>query len=160
MAMNTRAILAKCARTVLRRVIVLLGIGSALGLMVSGGPGIEVVSALVPAVCPGPASGVPGTHVVQFQHANLARQMIVYIPATYQSATAVPVVIALHGGSGNAMIPYNNWGLTLLADQEGIIVAFPDGLPKPGGAANNLWLMCNQCALPSYRCTSAGSNGA
>jgi polyhydroxybutyrate depolymerase len=97
------------------------------------------VRAQVPAVCPGPASGVPGQHVVQFQHANLARQMIVYIPASYQPATAVPVVIALHGGSGNATIPYNNWGLTLLADQEGIIVAFPNGLPQPGGAANNLF---------------------
>lgn len=50
-----------------------------------------------------------------------------YVPASYDGSAAVPLVIALHPSGGNGEVMANITGLNKLAEQEGFIVAYPEG---------------------------------
>lgn len=53
-----------------------------------------------------------------------------YLLAGPQSTDAVPLVIALHGGGGNAQTMVPRWLST--AQREGFVVAFPQGVSRTG----------------------------
>lgn len=64
------------------------------------------------------------------------RKVLVHLPAGYQAAYPVPLVLAFHGGGGSAgfMADDTRYGLQRQADKGGFIVAFPNGDSKlPGG---------------------------
>ncbi|RLF40695.1 MAG: polyhydroxybutyrate depolymerase [Thermoplasmata archaeon] len=54
----------------------------------------------------------------------------IHIPDSYNDTTPVPLVIALHGGGGNAKSMEDKTGFNNLSDEKGFIVAYPEGTGK------------------------------
>jgi polyhydroxybutyrate depolymerase len=64
-------------------------------------------------------------------HDGLERTYRLHIPATYNEAQPPPLVLALHGGGGTGENMVRLTGdLNALADAEGFLVAYPDGMDK------------------------------
>jgi polyhydroxybutyrate depolymerase len=65
-------------------------------------------------------------------HDGLERTYYLHIPSSYDGTAPTPLVMALHGGGGSAekMNKLTNGGLNLLADQQGFIVVYPQGVDK------------------------------
>lgn len=86
-----------------------------------------------------PADAVPltaGTHTLQLQHQGLTRKALVHVPARYNPATPIPLLLAFHGGGGHAeyMADESRYGLVGKAERAGFVVVFPNGYSKlPGG---------------------------
>jgi len=55
------------------------------------------------------------------------RSYRLHIPAGYDPAVPVPLVVALHGGGGNGANLQATVGLDAIADREGFLVVYPDG---------------------------------
>jgi polyhydroxybutyrate depolymerase len=81
------------------------------------------------------ASALPAaaqTQQIQVQ----GRNVLVHVPAGYDSGRPAPLVLAFHGGGGSAgfMADDSRYGLQREADRGGFIVAFPNGASRlPGG---------------------------
>ena len=63
----------------------------------------------------------------QYYHINVNgvnRQYLMYIPNSYSSSTPMPLLIALHGGSGNAYEFMTDTGFNAIAEKEGFILWF------------------------------------
>ena len=56
----------------------------------------------------------------------------IYIPSSYNSSVKLPLVIALHGrgGNGESMILLTRGGFNWLADRDGFIAVYPDGIDR------------------------------
>jgi polyhydroxybutyrate depolymerase len=67
-----------------------------------------------------------------FIHNDLERKFQIHIPARYNGSVQLPLVIALHGrgGNGESMILLTRKGFNKLADKEGFIVVYPDGIDQ------------------------------
>jgi polyhydroxybutyrate depolymerase len=77
--------------------------------------------------------GEAGLYTVQMRHDGQVRSLSLYVPeSALAAAEPRPLVIGLHGayGTGANFAPYST--LVGLADREGILVVFPDGL-------NTIW---------------------
>jgi len=61
-------------------------------------------------------------------HNGLERAYHLHIPSSYRDSTTAPLVVALHGGGGNGQKMDKLSRLSLLADQHGFIVAYPDAV--------------------------------
>ena len=63
-------------------------------------------------------------------HDNLERTYHIHIPSLYDNSLKVPLVIALHGrgGNGESMILITRKGFDKMADRDGFIVIYPDGI--------------------------------
>lgn len=63
---------------------------------------------------------------------GLERTHLIYIPSSYDRTKPTPLVIALHGGGGTGkdMVRLTVEGFNTLADREGFIVVYPDGIEK------------------------------
>ncbi|UOG92313.1 MAG: prolyl oligopeptidase family serine peptidase [Candidatus Thiothrix sulfatifontis] len=55
------------------------------------------------------------------------RQYLLYIPSSYQATKPTPLVLFFHGGGGHMQQAANAYGWREKAEQEGFIVAFPNG---------------------------------
>lgn len=75
-----------------------------------------------------------GDHTGSIVWDGLKRTYLVHIPPSYgrTKSISIPLVIALHGGGGSAkdMVKLTKGGLSALADKEGFIVIYPDGIEK------------------------------
>lgn len=60
-------------------------------------------------------------------HDGLRRSYTVHVPAASSGKGRVPLVLVLHGGGGNADNAERMTGFSIKADQEGFIVAYPEG---------------------------------
>jgi len=60
-------------------------------------------------------------------HDGRIRTYIVHLPPVYDGKKPLPLIIALHGGGGNAQHMEEKTGFSLKADEEGFIVVYPDG---------------------------------
>ncbi len=65
---------------------------------------------------------------------NLNRSYLLHLPETYNPSEEIPLVIAMHGGFGNAFNLQNQSQLSVKADEENFIVVYPEGLE--GGVFN------------------------
>jgi polyhydroxybutyrate depolymerase len=72
---------------------------------------------------------------IVFEHDGLTRQYRIHIPQGLDANA--PLVMALHGYSGNNNEMMNNYGWTELADERGFVVAFPNGTRDPSN--NRFW---------------------
>ncbi len=61
---------------------------------------------------------------------GLARTYALYVPASVSEHAPAPLVIALHGGLGTGHSMATLSGFSQLADREGFLVAYPDGLHR------------------------------
>ncbi|HEX9976401.1 MAG TPA: PHB depolymerase family esterase, partial [Dehalococcoidales bacterium] len=88
------------------------------------------VLALFPAACreavPTPAQNYTGS----IQSSGLERTFLVHVPPTSSTTRPMPLLIALHGGggTGQGMVTLTQGSLNSLADKEGFIVVYPDGI--------------------------------
>jgi phospholipase/carboxylesterase len=71
-----------------------------------------------------PAAGSPPTGLVPLQLSGSDRDGVLYVPASYDPATAAPLLLSLHGagGSGRRGLPR----LQTLAETHGLLVLCPD----------------------------------
>lgn len=69
----------------------------------------------------------PGDHARSLEVDEERRGYLVHVPPQYDPATPTPVVLAFHGGGGEADAMAAFSGLNEKADQAGFIVAYPDG---------------------------------
>lgn len=79
-----------------------------------------------------------------FSYGGTDRYFCTYTPLSLAAGTQHPLVIALHGGSGNAsQMMEDNHGIIAQAEAKGYIAVFPNGLPRQNcGAAlclDNNW---------------------
>jgi polyhydroxybutyrate depolymerase len=65
-----------------------------------------------------------------FKHDGLRRTFKIHLPSYYNKTVRSPLIIALHGrgGNGASMILITRNGFNKLADKEGFIVVYPDGI--------------------------------
>ncbi len=65
-----------------------------------------------------------------FIHNDLERTYHIHIPLIFEKSKQIPLVIALHGrgGNGESMILVTRKGFDKLADEDGFIVVYPDGV--------------------------------
>jgi polyhydroxybutyrate depolymerase len=65
-----------------------------------------------------------------FKHDDLTRTFHSYVPSSYNKTVRMPLVVALHGrgGSGESMVLVTLRGFDKLADNDGFIVVYPDGI--------------------------------
>jgi len=64
------------------------------------------------------------------------RTYLVYRPATLARTTEVPLVIMMHGGFGNGAQAERSYNWDEKADQEGFVVAYPDGIGRSWNAGS------------------------
>ena len=69
-------------------------------------------------------------------HDGITRTYLLHVPPSYSAARRVPLVIGLHGYTSSSTSFEGQSGLSVKADQEGFIVAYPDGLPYPWTPSN------------------------
>ncbi|MDD5729847.1 MAG: PHB depolymerase family esterase [Candidatus Omnitrophica bacterium] len=72
----------------------------------------------------------PGDYNFVLAYDGLARIYKVHVPAGYDRNNPLPVVIALHGGGGNAAGSIGFFKLNEKADKENFIVVYPEGTGK------------------------------
>ncbi len=60
-------------------------------------------------------------------HDGLERSYILYVPKSVNWNQSVPLVIVFHGGTGNAESALRMSGFNEVADQNGFLVAYPNG---------------------------------
>lgn len=63
----------------------------------------------------------------ELEHAGRQRSYIVHLPPAYVPGQPVPLVLALHGGGGNARSNAVQTGFNAEADRNGFIVVHPNG---------------------------------
>ena len=76
----------------------------------------------------------PGDYRFSFDHGGLTRFYLVHVPKSYHGQR-VPLLLALHGGGGNADYQANDSKYRLIAksEQAGFIAVFPNGYSRLGG---------------------------
>ena len=67
------------------------------------------------------------------------RPFWLHVPARYDPVRPVPLVLALHGGGGTAAGMEQASGLSALADRDGFLVAYPQGLGQDHGKGAPGW---------------------
>ena len=98
----------------------------ALATVVAGAHVHETLAA--PADAPPPFR--PGTHkvLVAQRVSGVRRSYYVHVPPVTDGSAALPVVIALHGAFSTARKFERESGLSALADREGFLVVYPQGI--------------------------------
>lgn len=82
---------------------------------------------LLPVMCTAAQAGSISRRIdVQGQ----PRTYALYVPASASKSAPAPLVIALHGGLGQGRSMESLSGFSRLADREGFLVAYPDGLRR------------------------------
>jgi polyhydroxybutyrate depolymerase len=61
---------------------------------------------------------------------NLTRTYLLHVPSSIKKGTAVPLVFVFHGGGGQAPSAERLYGWDKVADREGFIVVYPNGLER------------------------------
>jgi polyhydroxybutyrate depolymerase len=69
----------------------------------------------------------PGDHTFSIRHEGRQRSYIVHVPRVVSEGRALPVVMAFHGGGGEAEGFKNYAGLDAVGDREGVLVVYPNG---------------------------------
>jgi len=59
---------------------------------------------------------------------GVSRGFLMYLPSTYRAGRPVPLVLVFHGGGGRASGIAPHTGFSRLAEQEGFVAVYPDGL--------------------------------
>ena len=65
-------------------------------------------------------------------HDGIYRTYLLRLPASYSEENAYPLVIAMHGGFGNANNLENQSQLSVKANADDFVVVYPEGVKSPG----------------------------
>jgi polyhydroxybutyrate depolymerase len=69
----------------------------------------------------------PGNHTFSLRHGGRSRAYIVHVPPAARDGRALPLLLAFHGGGGEAAGFQAYAGLDAVADREGFVVVYPYG---------------------------------
>jgi polyhydroxybutyrate depolymerase len=69
----------------------------------------------------------PGNHTFTVKHAGRTRSYLVHVPPAATPMRRLPVVLAFHGGGGEAAGFQAYAGLDAIADREAFLVVYPNG---------------------------------
>ena len=79
----------------------------------------------------------PGDYRFSFVHDGLTREYLVHVPKSYRPGHPTPMLVALHGGGGDADFQADDSKYKLISksEQAGFIAVFPNGYSRfPSGA--------------------------
>lgn len=95
-------------------------------------PVLLLALAPVPAVLP---QEVPASSLLlrSIRSGGMRRWYRVHVPPSYDPAVPAPVLLAFHGGGGNARQFADQTGLEATADKYGFLLVFPEGTGALGG---------------------------
>lgn len=82
-----------------------------------------------------------GTKPYSIQSGGLTRTFLVHAPPNYDGSKPMPLVVSFHGAYGTGKIQEEITGFSALADQNGFLVAYPDGTSRA-------WNAGDQCCDP------------
>lgn len=71
--------------------------------------------------------------------------VLVSAPANAAEATAMPLIVLLHGYTSSGQSIANYWGIARLVENYGFVLAAPDGLREAGGNQNPFWNATDAC---------------
>jgi polyhydroxybutyrate depolymerase len=74
----------------------------------------------------------PGDFDLSLQVGSRSRSFVVHLPPRSSERGALPVLLAFHGGGGNAQGFQKYARLDAIADREGFVVVYPDGSGRLG----------------------------
>jgi len=119
------------------------GTSSTGGIIGTGGtPGTGgVVGTGGAIVCPSPALA-PGDTTVTMTVGGQSRAYILHVPSAYQGNTPVPLILDFHPIQGSDTGEEGASPFKAVTDPEGVITAYPQGLPGSMGAAWNVGPCC------------------
>ena len=82
----------------------------------------------------------PGDYRFSFAHDGITREYLVHVPKTYRGSPA-PMLVALHGGGGNADFQADDskYGLISKSEQAGFVAVFPSGYSRFHSGALATW---------------------
>jgi polyhydroxybutyrate depolymerase len=84
--------------------------------------------------CGKPAPTLTGSSVIETViSGGLTRTYLLHVPSDYQANSSEAVVLSFHGHGSNAFQQERRSGMSHLADQQGFIAVYPQGLVGPDG---------------------------
>ena len=89
------------------------------GVWLVAGPAVRAPDAAMPLA--------PGDHTISLRHGGRARRYIVHVPPAVRAGAPLPVMLAFHGGGGEAAGFQRYASLDPVADREGFLVVYPYG---------------------------------
>lgn len=102
-------------------------------------------AALVFALALAGQRAVAGNQEKTIEVGGRTRSYVLHVPPQYDGRKALPLVIVMHGGGGNAANAERMSGFTSKADREGFLVAYPNGTSRFGNRLLT-WNSGNCCA--------------
>ncbi len=89
-----------------------------------------------------------GDYRFSFLHDGIAREYLVHVPKSYRADRAAPMLIALHGGGGDADFQADNSRYRLISksDEAGFIAVFPNGYSRMPSGILATWNAGSCCA--------------
>jgi polyhydroxybutyrate depolymerase len=83
----------------------------------------------------------PGLYRHTLSHEGRTREYLVYVPPSWRKGASLPIVLALHGGGGDADYMANNkmYGLIGKAQSAGFIAVFPNGISPHASGMLATW---------------------
>jgi polyhydroxybutyrate depolymerase len=91
--------------------------------------------------CPSPALRAGNTSQTVTM-GTLTRSYTLHVPTSYDGKKPVPLILDFHGVGGSGTSEANESPYPAVTDREGVVMAFPDGLPGPAGTAWNVGPCC------------------
>lgn len=90
----------------------------------------------------------PGDYRFTFEHGGLQREYLVHVPKSYRSGAPTPMLVALHGGGGDADYQANDDKYRLIgkSEQAGFIAVFPNGYSRFKSGILATWNAGGCCA--------------
>ena len=90
----------------------------------------------------------PGDYRFSFEHGGMTRFYLVHVPKTYRPGKPAPMLLALHGGGGNADYQANDSKYRLISksEQAGFIAVFPNGYSRFRSGILATWNAGGCCA--------------
>src|SRR2546421_7339525 len=93
-----------------------------------------VTTSISSAGCGKPAPTTPGSSVIETIYSGgLRRAYLLHVPSGYQADSSEAVVLSFHGHGSTAIEQERRSSMSLLADQQGFIAVYPQGVVGPDG---------------------------
>lgn len=94
-----------------------------------------------PVICPSPALQ-PGDSTQTVEVGAVTRSYVLHVPSAYDGSKPVPLVLDFHPLNGSGMQQRMASTFPPVTDPEGVVMAFPTGLPGPRGNAWDVGPCC------------------
>jgi polyhydroxybutyrate depolymerase len=91
--------------------------------------------------CPSPTLQ-SGDMSMTLQVGSLTRSYVLHIPPTYDGSQPAPLVVDYHGIGSSGWDELSSSPYPAVTDPEGVVMAFPDGMPGPIGTGWNMGPCC------------------